>query len=135
MLFKRNPEVPVMLGEGYQIDKCRFMPKFIDFGASIIGNNDEDAFSDDVGQLVLTFDRIHKQTELLESYEYEEAAGSLRTNYKVIRDLLDLPYFAEFHSGPKHVDAICMGCMTRATHKIIGTNFHVCGERCKMFCL
>lgn len=129
VLFMRNAKKPVTLGEGYEIRDCPIIPKFIDFGASVM-EQEGDLFSDDVAQLVITFDRLYSQTELMETEEFENASGSLRTNWKVIKALLDCSYFAEFHGGPDEVNAICMSCMSRALFTVEATGFHVCSKTC-----
>ena len=130
MLFLRDPSKPIHLGNGYKIENCLYIPKLIDFGASVTGDTKEALFSDDVGQLVATFMKLHPQDDdLVES----EAMGSSRRNFQVVKDLLDLDYFKEFRGGAEEVSSsapICIGCMARATHIMEKNGFHVCGAKC-----
>lgn len=138
MLFRRDRNVPVILGREYEIQDCFLIPKFIDFGASIIVGTEsneisqDSMFSDDVGRLVITFHEIHTQDDVMDTLEFEKAAGSSRSNYKVIKELMGIPYFKEFRRTRKREKAVatCIGCMGKATHVIQDTVFHVCGEYC-----
>lgn len=129
VLFKRDPKVPVVLEKGYTVKECRYMPKFIDFGASTLGGNKS---SDDVGQLVATFHRLYSQEDLMDTLEFDAAAGSDPNDYKVVKELMDSSYFDEFKSDQKREKSIslCIGCLNPATSVIEDTNFHVCSEFC-----
>lgn len=128
VLFKRNPRVPIVLGKDYQILNCRFMPKFIDFGASTLNGD----FSDDVAQVVAVFHRLFPLFNLMDTPEFEEAAGSDPKDAQVVKRFMNVAYFNEFRlkKSRKTKIRLCIGCLAEASHVIEDTTFHVCGERC-----
>jgi hypothetical protein len=121
----------VLLGTRHHIDHCRFMPKFIDFGASTLDNAGDSSL--DVWQLKNLFGELfNMNTELYETEEFQLAEASDCRDYQVIARILDLPFFSEFQSKNKRTKAsvLCIGCMSSATHLIDDTNYHVCGNPC-----
>jgi hypothetical protein len=135
MLFARpNPRNPIVLSGGkFVIESCPFVPKFIDFGESVMLNDSGSPSSDDVAQLCATFLNVEAAEpfvrDLMETEEYEIAAGSARTNSSAIWKLLRHKLFAEFYANTQTGAPItCMGCMAIATHVIEGTRHHVCAH-------
>jgi hypothetical protein len=141
MLFRRpDIENNIVLSEGFEIEDCPLIPKFIDFGTSVVDDSGN-KFSADVSQLVENvFNKslIPSIDELTETKEYENAAASTRDNHGVLLKLLKLDYFVN-HNTIKKTQRTgeilsCMGCMSESTFIVKDTNFHVCDHCCKNVC-
>jgi len=124
----------------------RFVPKLIDFGFALIGEDSEpeeqsedDMFgsagveaSTDMGQIVHLFDGVF--AGFFDSEEYWEARASGRNDYKTLKRLLKMDFFKEEATKENTLKcAVCAHNVARYQWRGMAPEYKFCSEPCAMY--
>lgn len=135
------------LDDGYVVGpNLRFVPKFIDYGFSLVGyeEEEEEASDDDLfggapeastDMASVEFLFMGKFPEFFDTIQFATARQSDMKDYESLQTLLDMDFFREFHGGNKenHMGARCSVCSSSvARYQWQGKNsdYTFCSKAC-----
>ena len=138
----------IQLVEGYLVGpNLRFVPKYIDYGFSFVGYEEEDEeeeedelfgstaqTSTDLSSLEYLFEDAFT-AEFFNSREFTTARQSDIKDYIALQTLLDMDFFREYHKTENnHIQGRCIVCSTnRVRYQWPNTDYRFCSKSCGNF--